>query len=97
MQGGQHRTAEDVQETGSTTGRARGASGQGGTGTSDPTYNLLSVAYHALQGAETVQMYIDDAKRSGDKELVKFLRQTHRKYVKAADEAKQLLAGRLAS
>ena len=28
-----------------------------GTGTSNPTYNLVSVLYHALQGAELYQKY----------------------------------------
>jgi hypothetical protein len=101
MQGGGGRLAEDVQE-GSGGSRGRSRRGQGrdegsGTGTSDPTYGLVSTAYHLLQGAETIQQYMEDAKREGDKDLLKFLRQVHRSYVKNADQAKQLLSERLGS
>ena len=34
-------------------------SDQAATGTSDPTYDVISVVYHALQGAETIQRYLD--------------------------------------
>ncbi len=30
------------------------------TGTQDTTYNLLSILYHALQGAETYEVYINE-------------------------------------
>jgi hypothetical protein len=33
------------------------SAGKQKTGTSDPTYNLISVAYHALQGAENYERY----------------------------------------
>ncbi|MDB5409936.1 MAG: hypothetical protein JWL84_4848 [Rhodospirillales bacterium] len=39
------------------------------TGTSDPTYNLISVAYHSLQGAENYEKYAQDAQQEGDQEL----------------------------
>ena len=35
-------------------------------GTRDVTYNLSSVIYHSLQGAETYQMYEQDAQEEGD-------------------------------
>jgi hypothetical protein len=99
MQGGGGRLAEDVQESSAgRRGRSRGGQGRdesSGTGTSDPTYGLVSTAYHLLQGAETIQQYMDDAKREGDKDLLKFLRQVHRGYVKNAEQAKQLLSERL--
>jgi hypothetical protein len=44
------------------------------TGTRDETFNLISVLYHALQGAETYQQYIQDAEQRGDQELVQFFR-----------------------
>jgi hypothetical protein len=103
MQGGGGRLAEDVQDgSGARRGRSGGGQGGGGgesssTGTSDPTYGLVSTAYHLLQGAETIQQYMEDAKREGDKDLLKFLRQVHRSYVKNADQAKQLLSERLGS
>lgn len=34
---------------------------EGNTGTDDNLYNLVSVLYHALQGAETYDKYISDA------------------------------------
>ena len=89
MQGGGSELVEDVRDGRAMSGHDRG------TGTSDPTYNLISVAYHALQGAETVEMYMRDAKESGDKDLLKFLRQVHRGYVQRAEQAKELLAQRL--
>ena len=92
-QGGSDRLAEDVQER--TGGGRGGAGGQGGTGTPDPTYGLVSTVYHLLQGAETIQRYIEDARSEGDKDVAKFLKQVQRNYVKNADQAKQLLAQRL--
>ena len=65
---------------------------QGDTGTRDVTYDLISVAYHLLQGAETISMYIEDAEQEGDEELARFFRETKDNYTKRADEAKQLLA-----
>ena len=65
------------------------------TGTSDPTYNLISVAYHALQGAETHEQYAQDAQQQGDQELADFFRQAQQQAKQCADQAKQLLASRL--
>jgi hypothetical protein len=36
------------------------------TGTRDETYNLVSVPYHALQGAETYHQYVQDAEQRGE-------------------------------
>ena len=68
---------------------------QGDTGTRDTTYNLLSSAYHLLQGAETLAVYIADAEQQGDQELLQFFRETKDEYQRRADRAKQLLATRL--
>ncbi|HYO93024.1 MAG TPA: hypothetical protein VER33_00875, partial [Polyangiaceae bacterium] len=38
----------------------------------DEIYGVVSVLYHALQGAETYAQYIQDARRAGDEELVTF-------------------------
>jgi hypothetical protein len=59
---------------------------QGDTGTRDITYDLVSVIYHALQGAETTAMYIADAEQEGNQELVR-----------RGDRAKQLLTTHLGS
>ncbi|HVE46491.1 MAG TPA: hypothetical protein VNA57_07065 [Acidimicrobiales bacterium] len=63
------------------------------TGTSDPTYNVISVVYHALQGAETIQMYIDDPET--DDELRTFFGQVQQGYRRAADMGKGLLVQRI--
>ena len=65
---------------------------QGDTGTRDITYNLISTAYHLLQGAETISIYIEDAEQEGNQELAQFFRETKDQYTRLADRAKQLLA-----
>ena len=49
--------------------QSTGASAEQATGTRDDTYDLVSVLYHALQGAETARHYIQDAEQAGDQEL----------------------------
>ena len=68
---------------------------QGDTGTRDITYDLISTAYHALQGAETVSMYIADAEQQGNQELAQFFREAKDEYTRRADRAKQLLTRHL--
>jgi rubrerythrin len=65
----------------------------GSTGTSDPTYNLVSILYHALQGAETYEQYANDA--GSDQDLANFFREVQQQEKQRADRAKQLLATRL--
>jgi rubrerythrin len=65
------------------------------TGTQDTIYNLLSIVYHALQGAETYEIYISDAEQSGDTELAQYFREVRDQNVKRAERGKQLLAARL--
>lgn len=65
------------------------------TGTQDSTYNLLSIIYHALQGSETYEQYINDAEQGGDQELAQFFRDVRDESTKRADRGKQLLAQRL--
>lgn len=67
----------------------------GDTGTQDVTYNLVSIIYHALQGAETYDQYISDAERGGDNELAQFFREVKEENSRRADRAKQLLGQRL--
>ncbi len=68
-------------------------SDQQATGTSDPTYNVISVVYHALQGAETIQQYLDDA--GVEDELKTYFQQVQQGYRRAADMGKQLLVKRI--
>ena len=73
-----------------------GYGGQGGgTGVSDPTYNLISILYHALQGAELYEQYAEDGERSGDREVAQFCREMQQEERRRADYAKRLLAQRL--
>lgn len=65
------------------------------TGTQDTTYNLLSIIYHALQGAETYEMYISDAEKNGDTELAQYFRDVRDENTKRAERGKQLLSARL--
>ena len=64
------------------------------TGTSDAVYNLVSVVYHALQGAETLEQYIDTA--SDDEALSSLFRECQDDYRRIAEKGKALLRQRLA-
>ena len=66
------------------------------THTDDRTFDLISVAYHALQGGETYEQYIRDAESRGDQEAADFFRETQQQYNKIADRAKHLMRSRLA-
>lgn len=67
----------------------------GNTGTRDVTFNVVSVLYHALQGAETHDQYIADAERAGDQDLAQFFRDVKARDKETADAAKRLLGRRL--
>ena len=68
---------------------------KGNTGTQDTLYNLLSIIYHALQGAETYEKYINDAEQNGDQELAQFFREVRDVNTQRAERGKQLLSARL--
>jgi hypothetical protein len=77
-------------------GARPGAAGKGAaTGERDEHYDVISVLYHALQGAETIAQYIEDARTARDQELLSFFEETRAAYVQSAQRAKQLLAARL--
>jgi hypothetical protein len=63
------------------------------TGTNNATYNLVSVLYHALQGADLYEKYVNDT--GGDQDLASFFRDVQQQEMQRADRAKQLLAKRL--
>ena len=65
------------------------------TGTKDTTYALVSVLYHALQGAETALQYLRDAEAAGDQELVQFLREAQAWQQYLATQAQAVLQQRL--
>ncbi len=70
------------------------AQSTGNTGTPDVTYNVVSILFHALQGAETYDQYIQDAEQDGDQELAQFFRDVQQENRSRADRAKQILARR---
>ena len=65
------------------------------TGVRDEHYNLVSILYHALQGAETYDTYISDAESAGDQELAQFFRQVQEEERRRAARAKELLGWKL--
>lgn len=64
------------------------------TGVSDPTFNLVSILYHALRAAQTYDTYIRDAEQHGDTNLAQFLRQIQSEDRNRAQYCMQLLAQR---
>jgi hypothetical protein len=65
--------------------------GEQTTGTRDEHYNLISVLYHALHGAENCDRYAADAEIAGDERLAAFFRETQTMHTQVAERAKGLL------
>ena len=65
--------------------------GEQTTGTRDEHYNLISVLYHALHGAENCDRYAADAEIAGDERLAAFFRETQVMQSQIAERAKGLL------
>ena len=65
--------------------------GEQTTGTRDEHYNLISVLYHALHGAETTEAYILDAEAAGDERLAAFFREAQAMQRELAERAKGML------
>ncbi len=65
--------------------------GEQTTGTRDEQYNLISVLYHALNGADTCDRYALDAETAGDERLMAFFRETQVMQSQIAERAKGLL------
>jgi hypothetical protein len=61
------------------------------TGTRDEHYNLVSVLYHALQGAENCDRYAADAEVTGDERLAEFFREAQVMQAQLAERSKELL------
>jgi hypothetical protein len=62
------------------------------SGERDEHYDVISVLYHSLKGAETVGRYIEEA---DDDDIAEFLEETKTEYADRAKKAKQLLADKL--
>jgi hypothetical protein len=65
------------------------------TGTKDATYNIVSILYHSLQGADLYEEYIRDAEQSGENDLVQFFREAQEENRRRAERAKEILGQRL--
>jgi hypothetical protein len=78
--------------TSGTSGQTRaGAGGQAGQGTSNTTYDLISVMYHALQGCDTYEQYAQDAEQQGNRDVAQFFRDAHQQNQQLAQRGQQLL------
>ena len=66
-------------------------SGQSSTGTPNVTYDLVSIMYHTLQGAETYQKFIQDAESVGNQDVASFIREIQQQDEQRAQRAQQLL------
>ena len=58
------------------------------TGTRNETYDVISVMYHALQGAENCEIYADDAE---NEQLRSFFQQAYEQQRQLAEQGKQVL------
>ncbi len=65
--------------------------GEQTTGTRDEHYNLVSVLYHALHGAENCETYALDAAAAGRDDLADFFSEAQVVQVGLAERAKELL------
>ena len=63
--------------------------------TTDTTYNLISVIYHALQAVDTYHTYLRDADETGDSELSGMLQIAIEQQRDLSTKAKVLLSQRL--
>ncbi len=64
------------------------------TGVSDNVYNLSSLLYHAAEGGQVYDKYIEEAERTGDEEVARFFREARDEDARRAQRAKSLLAQR---
>ena len=71
------------------------ATNERSTGVKDEHYDVVSMLYHTLQGADTCTMYLQDAERAGDQDLVQFFREAQDTYRQLAERGKTLLRQRL--
>jgi hypothetical protein len=61
------------------------------TGTRDEHYNLVSVLYHTLHAAETMEAYRLDAEATGDERLATFFREAQAMQRRLAERSKEIL------
>jgi len=61
------------------------------TGTRDEHYDVISVLYHVLKGAENCDTYALDAEAAGDERLASFFREAQETQIELAERAKERL------
>jgi putative heme degradation protein len=61
-----------------------------GTGASDMVYDLVSIQYHALKGAQVYDQFLSDA--SDNKDVTKFIEQVKEQDKQRAQQCHELLA-----
>lgn len=66
------------------------------TGTQDKDYNLIWFTETCLSNALRLEVYMRDAERAGDQELVELFQKAQTESRKGAEQGKRLLAARLA-
>lgn len=67
------------------------------TGVRDEHFDIVSVLYHALEGADACAVYCEDARKAGDSELAEFFGQLQEEQKRLSDRAMRLLVKRAAS
>src|ERR671916_1765412 len=72
-------------------GGKRMDAGEQTTGTRDEHYDLISVLYHALHGAQNCEVYAVDAEGAGDRDLAAFFRNAQVTQRQLAEQAKTWL------
>ena len=65
------------------------------TGTLDKDYNLIWFAEACLSNALRLEIYVEDARRANDQELVDLFTKAQTESRKGADQAKRLLVARM--
>ena len=67
------------------------------TGTADKDFNIIWFTETCLSNALRLEVFIHDAERAGDKELVEFFRKAQSESRKGAEQGKKRLAARPSS
>jgi hypothetical protein len=65
------------------------------TGTKDKDYNLVWFLEQCLSNALRLEVYAKDAERDGDNDLAEFFRRAQGESRKGAEQAKEMLKGRI--
>lgn len=65
------------------------------TGTKDKDFDIIWFTEQCLSNVLRLEIYIQDAERAGDIELMEFFRRAQGESRKGAEQAKQLLQARL--